>query len=356
MPVLTDELVDSLANPDINYWEVFGPDADEDSIGECYRQLALRLHPDRGGDKTVFQRLVTLKNDAKQALIQGRYGEPLVLAVFRTKKAEHKVKTQMGVGDIATLYYAQTTTENGEMSTVMKVARNAKDNDLMAAEARALKKLHEPDDQLVRHFPLLLDSFLYPDGRRRANVYQHQDRCFTLEQVHQAHPTLDPVHLVWIWRRILMALGFANQQDILHGATLPPHILIYPEQHGVILLDWCYSVTTDNNTFPHIRAMVPGYQDWYPEEVADKGDPTEATDIALAARSMIYAAGGDPLSREMPFTVPRPLRAFFRGCTQPSQQMRPSNAWILLQEFDTILRRMGSPFYPRRWVDFQMPT
>jgi len=356
MPAVLTDLLGRLSNPDVTYVDIFTT-ADEDAIKERYKILAIQVHPDKGGDTATFQLLGRLRDEAMTQLAAGLYGEPVVIATFRTKKAEHKVKTKLGEGDLASLYRTITTTATGEMTGFLKVARSPRDNDLIGAEARALKKLHAEDDQLTRHFPLLLDTFL-AEGRRRANVQLFQSECVTLTGVHQAYPQMHPVHVVWIWRRLLMALGYAHSQGVLHGALTPEHILVYPEQHGVILVDWCYSSISDATTdvFSKIKAIVADRKDFYPQEILGKEHPTEATDIFMAAKVMIWLLGGDPVTRNMPFSIPQRIRAFLRGCCQPEVTMRPVNAFILLQEFDDMLKLIGSPFFPRRWVDFIMPS
>ena len=53
---------------------------------------------------------------------------------------------------------------------------------------------------------------------------------------------VDPRDAAWMWRRLLVALGFAHRAGVLHGAVLPEHVLIHPGEHGLVLVDWCYSV------------------------------------------------------------------------------------------------------------------
>lgn len=332
------------------YWEVFPPPGD--NLKAVHRQLAQVLHPDRyhGSEEATataaFAQLGVLLREAEEALAAGRYGEPLVLAVIRTRKLIHEVRGRLCAGDIADLYEARTTSDI-TLSSVIKVARSPKDNDLLAAEASALKRLHAEPDTLERHIPVLLDTFIYPEGRRRANAITPLTGFSTLEQVRQAHPDgVDPRHIAWMWRRLLMGLGFAHDRGIIHGAVLPPHVMIEPKDHAVVLVDWCYSSNYVDDA-PAIKLIAKDWRHFYPEEVFAKESPSPATDLAMAAYTMTFLFGA---------MIPRPLRAFFKGCVLQKQQMRPQNAWILLKEFDALLERMGEPFYPRRWVEFTMPA
>jgi hypothetical protein len=362
-----------------DYTGVFGghPSPTSRMIRNRYRILAAIIHPDSNPDRTTeateaFQILTQFKEDADFALNAGTFGQPVRLATIRTKGAVHEVLAKIGIGDVCQLYRTRTTVDTGELTGFLKVAQHAKNNDLVKAEAKALKKLHSVDDKFTRHIPLLLDTFLYKDGRRQANVIVYQGDGYDGEQIKGIFgDDLEPVHGVWMWRRLLMGLGFAHDQGVIHGAVLPPHVMILPEQHGVMLMDWCYSTIQPPPTpagpldvkkevvqepYPRIKAIVSEYRDWYPEEVLNKEAPTPATDIIMAVRTMIYLMGGDPLTGDLPFVIPRQMRAFFKGCLQTRQSMRPQNVWLLLNEFDGLLKRIGSPYYPRRFVELAVPA
>ena len=353
-----------------NYTDIFPNEA---SIKSIYRELVRLYHPDRQGVDMVFatetfSKLTSLKEEAEKMAAEGRFGEPRFLAIIRTKRAVHRVKAKAHhLGDITTLYRTATTLEGSAgVEGLLKVASRAKDNDLMAAEARALKRLNGGDSVWQRHIPELLDTFLYHDGRRRSNVVKWWENSLNLEELRILFPDgLDPRHVVWVWRRLLMALGYAHDKGIIHGAVLPANIVIDPPQHGVLLVDWCYSVEmrdTDSQSKTYIKAIIPRYKKGYPEEVLTKGKASPATDLYLAARSMVDLLGGAPameqqgIAESFPNQVPRQMRAFFKGCLPTKQSMRPHNAWELLREFDDLLKRMGEPYHPRRFIELAVPS
>ena len=327
---------------------------DVDVIKDVYRQLARSLHPDtapfgRFAEATAyFQRLNAFKRTAEQMRDEGRFGQPVVLATITTKRARHEIKRKVGQDEMALFYRATTVAASAATDSMVKVARSAKDNDLFAQEARALKKLHAEDDKWTRAYPELLDTFLHSEGRRRTTVTPYYSGFYTAEEIKRAFPKgLDPRHGVWIFRRLLMALGYAHEKDLVHGAVVPSHVLIGPKDHAVVLIDWCYSqVIDDESKTNFIKAVVPMYKQFYPEEVLAKGQPDAATDLYMAAALMTYL---------MP-VAPKPLRAFFKGVTLTKQNMRPNNSWGLLLEFDELLKGIGEPFYPRRFVEFTVPT
>ena len=341
------------------YTDLF-PDAD--CIKDVYRYLARAVHPDRvvfgshAEATRVFQRLNEFKAFAERMRDEGRYGDKPIMATIRTRKAIHRVLRKVGTDDMAVYYSSLTngTSDRDGIQTMLKVAKSAKDNDLMAQEARALKTLFTPDVDgnshvLNRHYPVLYDSFLHSEGRRRANVTARYERFYSLEKlVTGPGNAISGLHIVWMFRRLLMALGHAHDQGLIHGAVTPDNILIGPEDHAVVLIDWCYSVVIDDESKTHIKAVVPMYRDLvYPQEVLDKKPPTPATDLYMAAATMLFALGPNG---------GKAVRTFLKGCLLTKQSMRPQNAWALLKEFDELLERIGEPFFPRRWVEFAVPT
>ena len=118
--------------------------------------------------------------------------------------------------------------------------------------------------------------------------------------------------MAWMWRRLLIALGFAHTCGMIHGAVLPSHVLIQPEQHGLVLIDWSYAVSNPA-TGDYIPAIVTEYQAWYPAEVLAKEPPSPSTDLYMGAMCMIYLLGGDPVTGAMPESTPKRIQSFFRG-------------------------------------------
>lgn len=355
------------------YMDVFGIPADgvtpSAHVKKHFRKLQKDLHPDRYLDadakqlaNEAFTHVAKLHEDALRAIRLGQYGKATQLITMKTPKGEHVITRLLGSGDLATTYLAESKVRGGTKQTFVKVVKNHRDNDLMKTEAKALGILHGPDVQ-QQWFPYvseLVDSFVYAEARkprRRTNVLIGMPGFYTLEELKEAFPDGIPtVHAVWMWRRLLMALGFAHDNGIVHGAVLPGHVMILPEHHGVTLVDWCYASIANDSEFPPLVAIVDRYKEWYPEEVLAKQPPSPATDLFLAAKCMVFLMGGNPLTGVMPDVVPRPLRAFFRGCLQKGQFGRPQNAWLLLQEFDELLETMGPPFYPRKFRTFVVPA
>ncbi len=318
--------------------EIFGNDA----TGE-YRRLAKLCHPDlfsleseRAAAHRTFVRLTAWFEQAKAAAI------PQVLS---SSLRPYTLLRRIAVGDLADVFLAV----SDRTQYVLKICRPIKGNPLLVAEQRCLKMLarRSGDRRYREYFPNSVDSFVAKDefDGRQVNVFVRREGFTTLESIRQRYPTgIDARHLTWLFKRMLTVAGFAHECGVVHGAILPPHVLVHAENHGLQLVDWIHAVRAGQRL-----SFVPGgFHDWYPPEVLNKEPAVSATDIFLAAKCLIYAAGGDPVAERWPDSVPSAMRQFVNTCLYASPRMRPQNAWQLHEEFDELLRRLfGSPKYHR---------
>ncbi|GIH04173.1 hypothetical protein Rhe02_22400 [Rhizocola hellebori] len=277
--------------------------------GHRYRTMAKLLHPDTA---PAGQLRLAREAFARLALLWEQY-----------RRGERKLYE----GDIAHLYSA----DGG--AALRKMPRRARDNDLMQREAQALSALERHGEDRHRAYaPLLLNSFRQRDPdtgvQRVVNVLQHLPGFVSLALVARCYPQGVPARdAAWMWRRLLVALGYAHRAGVVHGAVVPEHVLIHPGEHGLALVDWCYSTRGDEP----IPAMVGGRLDLYPPEVAQRRVAGPGTDIYLAAKCMSWLMGAH---------TPGALRRFVKGCTIPYAKARPQDAWRLLAELDDLLHQL----------------
>ncbi|WP_432988587.1 lipopolysaccharide kinase InaA family protein [Dactylosporangium sp. CA-233914] len=281
-----------------------------------YRMLAKLVHPDAAGPRgtKAFARLSQLWRN--RGVIRSARG------TYSTETLEHR-------GDLANLYRVP----EGHL----KLVRDPACNDLMAREATALRRLaSHGDPRYLPYVPRLVETFHMKSGKsetRRANVIGvSAARLHSLKEVRERRAEgLDPRDAAWMWRRLLVALGLAHRAGVVHGAVVAEHVLIEPDEHGVVLVDWCYSASEAGDRIP---AIVPGHRDEYPAEVLSRGTPGPYTDIYMAAGLMAGLIGD---------RAPKPLRRFADGCRLAAPRQRPDDAWRLLEEFDELLHRLYGP-------------
>jgi hypothetical protein len=327
--------------------EVFGPlegdlAARRDALRRCYRRLSRATHPDRFADPAdralateTFARLTSWREMAEAWLARGGAAPVTGPATVRLGRRTYRVGAVLAEGDLTTLF--QCMTDDGP-PIVLKLARDATDNDLLANEAVALATLAASPalDGYRPYVPTLLGAIDNADGDRAALLLPWFDGFVSLRQVRAAYPAgLPPEQMGWIWRRLLVALTVTHRAGLVHGAVLPEHILIHPIDRGLVLIDWSYAVLP--GTGAAIGAISTPYEAWYPGEVWRREPAIPATDLFLAARCMIDLLGGDPLTGHLPASVPARLRLFLTGTARPHAAQRPQQAGPLLADFDALL-------------------
>lgn len=328
-----------------DYRDVFR-EADERAVKATFRAVMRSVHPDvvasslSGQASAAVNRLTQLHDQALAALQSGTFGSPRALLVLESPRMRHEcMKKHHRFFDMTAGYVAHSYDDSGTTSSIVKIAKSPRDNELLTAEADALTKLANTGDEHSMFYPALLDSFALSDGpkRLRANALAYQDGFVNLEQVHDRYPIgLAPLDMAWIWRRVLWALGGAHETGVLHGALVPSHIMIHPALHGVVLVDWCYSVQKAAAHYPALQAIVGARRDWYPKTVLDRQPPTETLDLSFAARSMRFLMGAQ--------LVPEAMQRYFASITSGTKHR---SAYELLRQFDLVLERLGAPYYPR---------
>lgn len=335
--------------------DVFGPFEAPLPLKRRFHELLRVAHPDHNPSAQVeaneaMKLLQTWYSAAQRAnTSQVHAGDPRIEAVTRL---HHYVgHTPPLRGDLCDLFPA---TADGE-PVLLKVARAARNNDLLQAEARALLRIaRELDGQAVRaHFPVLIEQFQLRDmagAQRQAHALRWEQEYVSLADVLAAYPDgIHPADAAWMFNRLLAALGTIHSLGLVHGAVLLPHVLIRPADHNGMLIDWCYSVHQGAT----IQAISPPYTVDYPPEVRTKAAATPATDLYMAARCMARLLGGDGTEDSLPPRVPRPLRALLRACLIPTPQRRAQNAWQVFEDFQNLLRRL---YGPATFRPFHMPV
>ena len=335
------------------------PDAKLQELKKAYRKLVIHIHPDRveawnkDTATTAFTRLTDLYNQAVEAVNGGTVGKVRQSAVFATTTATHK----LGVAhdewsDMAACYGAQSIVAGNTVNSFVKIARTPLDNDLIGVEADAISKLRDGGDpKRTVYYPKLIDTFgaKLDVGRVRANVFEYLEGFVNLEQVKQARPNgLDPLDAAWMWRRLLWALDYVHDKGIVHGAVLPQNVMILPAQHGLVLADWAYSVGLRGKVYPQLKAVVGKYRNWYPTDVLAKKSVSSKMDIIMAARTFVYLMGGNPLSGELPNTVPGRIQAYFKELAVKGADNVPAAAF----KYEDVLQQLGRPYYPRAFRPF----
>jgi serine/threonine protein kinase len=240
--------------------------------------------------------------------------------------------------DISDLYRCQPT-------SFVKFAKRLSDNDLVENEARVLAYLNgklKPDSTYFHYFPRLQQPLNHQGYAGVALSYAEE--YVSLAEIIRAYPQgIDFRDMVWMFKRMLVALGFAHSVGVIHGAVVPSHVLVHPTGHGGLLIDWSYGITDPKE---HIKAMSVLNEDFYPPEVRRREPPKTSTDLFMAAKCVIALLGGNVRTNAIPHTVPEDIRDFLLPCLDEAVRHRPHGAWDLHEQFDALLQKLvGKPTY-----------
>lgn len=238
---------------------------------------------------------------------------------------------------------------------VAKVLRARGAEERMRHEERVLEMLGSSSAQGAGHFSRLLPERV-AFGRARLGAHGGGGErlvalrrfrpgfVHTLGEVRRAHrDTLEPAHVVWMWKRVLESLGFVHASGLVHGAVLPAHLLVNAKDHGVVLAGFSRAVRPGER----LPARTLGADDFYPDDVLAGGPASVKTDLAMSARAMLYLLGGD--ARKAPARVPAP---FARLLETTAVTPWASDAWALVEDASHVARDV---FGPPRFVPLAMP-
>jgi hypothetical protein len=332
---------------DVSWRDVFGDvggDGWLEEAHEIYRAAARVVHPDAVRAECEVDAaicFVTLGGLWEQAQSWAGAGGAFAL---ETKRGSYVCDGLLARGSLSDVYRCTYTTEHGATgSGAAKIFRNAANSDLAKAESAAWAKLAGVDVGLAAYFPETVSSFGHRGSDRavrRVNVSVELEGFYTLKQVRDVYRGgVDGRSAVWMWRRLLVALGAASRQGLVHGCITPEHVMIHPAKHGLGLIDWCYSVEAGAK----LAAIEPRYSDWYPPGVLAGEKVGFETDLFMAAKTMAWLMGE---------LAPKQLVAFAEGCCLSGAGMAPHDGWELLGELDDLCERLWGP---RRFVPFSMP-
>jgi len=346
--------------------DLFGVLKSKDPLAEAkklYHSFVKVCHQDRymdPKDKKVadeaFKTLTDFWQITQAKIADKTYGDkkvkpsktaiPVAITVH-SKKHIYVVNDTFANGDIADVMNAEYSDGRSTKKVLMKVARHPKDQDLMVAEASALAKLAKVKAAEHR-VPAIVETISVSDvsGKKRsANIFEKMDDLISMDAILTAFKMqpLDPRDVAWMGSRMWTMLGIIHNEELIHGAVVPSHCLICAENHGLVLIDWCYSVKVGEP----IKAFAPTWRALYPPEVFKKLGATPALDIYMAAFTLTIMLGAETNiahSPKFPSAVPREMQRFLQACLIPSPHRRPQDAWQLAADWKTLLEKLfGKP-------------
>ncbi len=342
----------------------------------AYHQIARMVHPDLHptqqdranrifGDISEWHALATKRIEA------GTYGdrapkrpsfEPVPITIGATA---YTLTAKTGDDIFTTNYEAGTKVVNGQTRRLLaRVVRTPSDANRLEREARVLLRLAQTDRHPEREAFFRVQRAYVPayeggfqlrgagSTRYRGSLLSlPEGRAFTIQELRERKfPTgIEPKHVWWIYRRLLLTLWMGHLHGYVHGAVTPDHVLVYPKEHGLVLLDWtcCAELKRER-----ITAIDPRWKAFGPPEVFEKKIPTPATDLFMATATAFYALGGDPATRSCPNPLHPDLLRNLRRAMAPNPSKRPQD----VEKFHTLFgETLERAFGPRQFAEFLVP-
>lgn len=351
--------------------QVFGPldkkgESQEAQLRSTYQHMARVFHPDRDpkasaatkqGLSEVMAALNVLRDRAEEKIKAGMYGQATSITI--SAKFTYTDVQPLAAGDISDVYSATYQTSAGaKKRALLKIARSPRDADLLANEMRVLSDLHgktgKEASSFQRYLPRVIEATTVKVGgvARPVNILSLTKESFTLAEILAANPTgIDAADMAWMWRRNLEILSWVHAQGYVHGAVLPPHVMVYqsidPKAHFGRLMDWSYAVKIGGK----VKAISSVYRHFYAPEILAKEPVTPATDIFMSARTameLLALGHGSNAAR-----VPRRVVGLLKACTLARPTARYMDIQDVYAEFTAILREA---YGPPAFRAFTMPT
>jgi len=242
------------------------------------------------------------------------------------KIGNYEVIKQIGEGGFARTYLAIHTLLGEYACIKQNIDLSKEDKEILKREAKLLWKIHH------HSLPTLRDYFVAPDGScvMVMSFIKGKDLYKILEEDYPKG--IDPEHVCWITQRLLNALHYLHFNGVIHGDIKPHNILIVPEEHNAVLVDYGLSSIRPKSMTRPLGCTAA----FAAPEQLDGKPPIPETDIYGLGVSMIYALGGNFRAMTYPSSVPEPIRDFFNAMVVREPLKRPNSADKLVKPLSDL--------------------
>lgn len=289
----------------------------------------------------------------------------------------YRLLGRLARGDSTDVFLGKRARRLTEM-VVLKVLRSPADRDLLDREWRTLEHLAGSATPGAEHYarllpqPVVRGTLIDPEGEDRpVMVYRYRSGfVHTLSEVMAVYGEgIDPRASVWMFRRVLGLLGWIHRSHFLHGAVIPPHLLVHPRDHGVVLVGFGSSQTYGAAASESLAQSPPlkasagqrtgnggliarssAFRIYYPDDVWHGAPATRGTDLVMAARCIVSALGGDLTTLGLPAAVPVPLAKILVPLA--AGRVETDDAWEVM---DLVITAAREAFGPPKYSRFTMP-
>ncbi len=224
----------------------------------------------------------------------------------------YEIIRQIGEGGFGRTYEARHIILGEKACVKQNINITDEDAELLRREAKLLWNVHH------HSLPGLRDYFRLDDGSCVMVMSYIEGK--PLDKSIEKHKAIHPEDVSWVTQRMLNALYYLHSKGIIHGDVKPPNIIVQPQDHNAVLVDYGLSCIQ-----PKATTQAVGYTEVFAApEILEGKPPLPVSDLYSLGLTMIYALGGDPMTKEIPLSVPQPLRKFLDDLAQSDPLLRPT--------------------------------
>lgn len=273
----------------------------------CKLQLQ-RVHPDKKGgshDTTVMlNRAMSVLTDEKRRAAYDKARKKLI--------GNYCVVREIAAGAFGRTYEAEHVLLGVKACLKQNLNVTPEETDMMVHEARMIWRLHH------HSLPTLRDFFRMPDGS--VVIVMSFVEGKPLSKLIDDHKKMDPEEVCWIMQRLLNALNYMHFHGIIHGDIKPQNIIVQEDIHNAVLVDYGFATAR-----PHRDTSALGYTPGFvAPELMTHSPPTPESDIYSLGCTMIFALGGNPLTKVHAGGIPKEVVSFVDKLVRFNPSERPT--------------------------------
>jgi len=283
------------------------PQASPEVIKAAYRALMRDSHPDvhdtiHGKTAAKLNAAYEIISDPAKRQQYDRDREKIEGTIIGGFKVERAI-AEGGFGKT----YQGSHLLVGEPVCIKHCSRiSATDTEILIEEAKAMWDL--------RHFaiPAVRDLIQLDDGSVALvmSFIEGLTLAEVVEKLQAKKYHLEPEDVCWMAERIFNALSYMHRFGVVHGDLKPGNIMIQPESHTVVLVDFGLAAIKPTHT-----DGSKGYTEVFAPPEQLRGSPLiPQSDFYSLGMTMLYALSNGDLSHvqrhEVPSTVPKPMCDF----------------------------------------------
>ena len=225
----------------------------------------------------------------------------------------YDIEKQIGEGGFGRTYLGRHIL-NPRIKACLKQNLNIspEDEKLLMAEAQLMAK--------VNHHSLATFRDIYKSDDGSLVLVMSFVEGRTLDKIIEKHKAIHPEEVSWIAQRSLNALHYLHSEGIIHGDVKPSNIMVQPKKHNAVLIDYglaCIKPSSDSKAVGYTAVFAA-------PEITESKPPIPESDLYALGLTMLYAMGGDPLTKSYPDYVPKPLQDFCNELVRYNPVDRPN--------------------------------